>query len=98
MRAYSYMSGARKDAKADAKRLAAEAAGIPVRTSDDPRQPIELDLSRVGGDRLLLEPRRGHLLKWRLRDQDTGEVLACGALKTMLHEAADRLPRAQVMD
>jgi hypothetical protein len=36
------MSGARKDAKADAKRLAAEAAGIPVRTSDDARQ-VELD-------------------------------------------------------
>lgn len=98
MRTYSYMPPARRDARAEAKRAAAEAAGIPMRTDDDARQPIHIDLTCAGGDCLVVEPIRGRLLKWRARKMDTGEVIGRGALKTVLHALADKLPRACVGD
>ena len=98
MRRYRYMSPAQRDARAEAKRAAAAAAGIPVRTDCDPREPIAFDLSRVGGYELVIEPCRGHLLKWRARRTDTGEVVAAGAFKSVLHALADSLPQARVMD
>jgi hypothetical protein len=67
-------------------------AGIPDRTDADCRQPIALDLSSVGGRCLTLEPRRGYVA-YRARDIGTGEVIACGALKALLHQLADELPR-----
>ena len=85
------------DARGEAKRAAAEAAGILIRTDDDARQPICLDLSGVGGKRLIIEPRRGHLLQWRVVDE-FGTTLQGGALKTVLHAIADALPRAQLMN
>lgn len=58
----------------------------------DTRQPIDLDLRCVGGPRVVLEPRAGYMA-WRLRDADTGEVTRCAAIKTLLREIADSLPR-----
>lgn len=96
--ATTYRRASTYEARAASKIAAAEAAGIPVRTDADCREPILLDLSRVGGFALVIEPRRGHLLQWRARDEQTGEVVAHGALKTVLHAIADALPRARVMD
>lgn len=68
-------------------------AGIPDRTEpDDVREPVELDLRSYGGKRLRFEPRRGYIAT-RLIDADTGAVLKCAALKTLLHGIADALPR-----
>ena len=96
--AKTYRRSCVRDARGEAKRAAAEAAGIPVRTDDDPRQPITLDLSHVGGQRLVIEPRRGYLLQWRAVDEDAGKVVCGGALKAVLHSLADALPRVRVMD
>lgn len=90
--ASTYRRSSAWDARADAKRAAAEAAGIPMRDDTDCRSPIALDLSRVGGDALVLEPCRGKVA-WRARRIDTGEVVARAALKALLHCIADRLPR-----
>ncbi len=32
-------------------------------------------------------------MAWRLRDADTGAVMRCAAIKTLLREIADSLPR-----
>lgn len=74
--------------------LSADAArerGIPDRTDlDDARQPITLDLSSYGGPCLRIEPRLGYIA---VRAIDaSGAVRAC-ALKTLLHDLADSLPR-----
>lgn len=67
-------------------------AGIPDREPDaDMRQPISLDLSSYGGQRLRIEPRRGYIA-CRAIDEATGEVADCAALKTLLHRIADKLP------
>lgn len=91
-RHYKPMAASARDARADAKRAAAEDAGIPVRTDADCRVPISLDLRCVGGRDLVLEPRRGYVA-WRARDAATGEVVGCAALKQLLHRLADDLPR-----
>lgn len=66
--------------------------GIPDRGPlIDARAPLELDLSTYGGPRLRIEPRPGYIA-CRATDIDTGAV-RCAALKTLLHEVADRLPR-----
>ena len=77
---------------AEARAEAEREAGITDRTATvDCRQRITLDLSSYGGQRLHLEPRLGYIA-CRLLD-DTGQVLDCAALKTLLHRIADSLPR-----
>lgn len=58
----------------------------------DARECIELDLRSVGGRHLRLEPRLG-FLAWRCIDVQTGEVIKSAALKTLLREIADKLPK-----
>ena len=66
--------------------------GIPDRERPtDGRAPLDLDLSTYGGPRLRIEPRPGYI-SCRATDIDTGAV-RCAALKTLLHELADVLPR-----
>lgn len=77
--ARTYRRSSAWDARADAKRAAAEAAGIPVRDDADCRAPITLDLSCVGGDCLMLEPCRGKVA-WRERLQDVAHNGALGAV------------------
>jgi hypothetical protein len=89
---YRYRSHASRAAAAERRAQAERDAGIPDRTDADCRQPIALDLSSVGGRCLTLEPRRGYV-SYRARDIGTGEVVACAALKTLLHKIADDLPR-----
>jgi len=62
----------------------------------DARVDIALDLSSAGGPRLVLQPRRGYLA-YRAVDMDTHEVVACAALKELLHKIADRLPRQMAL-
>ena len=85
------MTRAQHDARAERKRRECEEAGIPIREDWRP-QPIALDLSDVGGHSLTIEKGRG--TKWRARRLDTGEVVAHGSLKQVLHALADTLPRA----
>lgn len=78
---------------AEARAEAERAAGIPDRPAPvDLRQPITLDLTSYGGQRLRIEPRPGRI-SVRVIDADTGAVIDCGALKTALHRLADGLPR-----
>lgn len=85
---------------ANARWLAAEQraqaerdSGIPDREPVvDGRQPLSIDLRCVGGPHLTLEPRRGYMA-WRQVDASTGAVLRCAALKTLIREIADSLPR-----
>ena len=79
-------------AQAQALAQAERDAGTPDRDDYDQRQPIMLDLSSAGGPNLTLEPRLGYVA-WRARDNDTGQVLRCAALKELLHWIADELPR-----
>lgn len=68
-------------------------AGIPDRDPlTDCRDPLELDLRSYGGRRLRIEPRVGYIACLVI-DVDAGEVVACAALKTLLHRIADQLPR-----
>lgn len=70
-------------------------AGIPDRELlTDCRDPLELDLRSYGGPRLRIEPRIGYIA-CRVIDLDAGEVVASCALKTALHEIANKLPRTQ---
>ena len=62
-----------------------------MRTDEDCRVPIELDLSCVGGERMTLRPVRGKHA-WQAWSAD-GRLLHRAALKEMLHWAADKLPR-----
>lgn len=87
-----YKSTAARYRAAERRAQAERDAGIPDRDDSDCRQSIALDLSSVGGRCLTLEPRRGYVA-YRARDISTGEVIACGALKTLLHRLADELPR-----
>lgn len=93
MRAYTYMSPASRDARAERRIAQAEALGIPPREDADCRQPIELDLSCVGGERMTLRPIRGRHA-WAAWSAD-GRLLRRGALKTLLHWAADELAPMQ---
>lgn len=78
---------------AEAHAEAERADGIPDRAGwQDAREPIDLDLCSVGGRAWRLEPRLGYLA-WRQIDSATGEVVRCAALKTLLREIADKLPR-----
>ena len=63
---------------------------------EDARQPIDLDLRTWGGPHLLIEPRVGYIAG-RALDAETGAVVACCALKTLLHGIADKLPRTMVL-
>jgi len=90
MRHYRPMSQAARDARAEAKR----AAGDPMRTDDDFRSAIVLDLRGGHGPNLVLEPRRGYIA-WRARDADTGKVVAVASLKQLLHQIADELTPMQ---
>jgi hypothetical protein len=67
-------------------------AGIPDRTDTDCRQPFDLDLRSAGGTLYRIEPRHGYIA-WRAVDQGTGTVAHCAALKELLHQIADDLPR-----
>ena len=70
---------------------AAREAGIPDRIEpDDTRQPITIDLRSYGGPCLRIEPRRGYIAVRAI--DEAGAVRAC-ALKTLLHQLADSLPR-----
>lgn len=91
MRAYAYMSPAARDARAERRIAQAEAHGLPPQHDADVRQPIELDLSCVGGERMTLRPIRGRHA-WAAWSTD-GRLLRRGALKTLLHWAADEVPR-----
>jgi hypothetical protein len=67
-------------------------AGIPDREPYvDARQPITLDLRSYGGQRLRIEPRLGYHACRAIGD--AGEVVACAAMKALLHQIADSLPR-----
>jgi len=87
-----YKSTAARYRAAERRAQAERDAGIHDRDDADCRQPIALDLSSVGGRCLTLEPRRGYVA-YRARDVATGEVVAAGALKALLHSIADELPR-----
>ena len=63
-----------------------------VEGHDDIRQPIPLPLAHVGWRNVTLEPRRGYV-SWRCRDDETGEVLRCAALKELLRWVARQVPR-----
>ena len=76
---------------AEARAEAEREAGIPDRAPEDSRQPCVIDLRGAGGPLLTLEPRRGYVA-WRQIDE-SGQVQACAALKTLLHGMADQLPR-----
>ena len=78
----------RAEIRADEER----AAGIPDRTHDDCRQPFPLDLRSYGGPNLRIEPKRGYVAS-RAVDAETGKVIACAALKTLLRGIADSLPQ-----
>ena len=66
---------------------------VPAREpAHDNREPIRLDLRSAGGKGWIIEPRAGYI-GWRLRDEDSGEVSVCAALKTLMHRLADELPR-----
>jgi hypothetical protein len=68
-------------------------AGIPDREPfEDRRRPFTLDLRTWGGPHLHIEPRIGYIAA-RALDADTGKGVACAALKTLLHDIADKLPR-----
>lgn len=59
---------------------------------DDVRQSFELDLRSYGGQWLRFEPRLGYHAS-RMYDASTGQLLRCAAMKTLLHEVANQLPR-----
>ncbi len=92
-RHYKPMSQSARDASADRKRAEAEARGEPIRTDDDCRVPIELDLSCVGGERMTLRPVRGKHA-WQAWSAE-GRMLRRAALKSLLVWASDSLPRMQ---
>lgn len=92
MRTYRHATAAERDARAERRRAAAEAAGIPPRTDDDRRQPLSIDLTGAGGPCLRLEPIPMRCA-WRARDTGTGTIVARGALKAILHSIADAMPR-----
>jgi len=50
-----------------------------------------LDLRGAGGPLLRFEPRAGYI-GWRQCDE-AGQVTGCAAIKTLLHLAADGLPK-----
>ena len=79
--------------RADAER----AAGIPDRTDADCRRLCTLDLRGAGGPLLNFEPRAGYL-GWRARDMESGLVVDCAAIKSLLHNVADALPRTRSND
>ena len=79
------------------KRHAVEVLGktpgpVPKPEASDSRQPFDLDLRQAGGRNLHIEPRLGYVA-WRAVDADSGVVLYCAALKELLHQIADDLPR-----
>lgn len=57
----------------------------------DERAPIPFDLRGAGWRSVTLHPIRG--TKWQMVDNESGQVLSTAALKTLLHEIADELPR-----
>lgn len=58
----------------------------------DARLPIVIDLRSWGGRLLRIDPEPG-LIKGRMSDGEFGDEIAVAALKTLLHSAADALPR-----
>lgn len=60
--------------------------------AQDFRQPFDLLLRSAGYKDLRIEPRIGYVA-WRAVDVDTGDVVDCAALKTLLRNVAERLPR-----
>lgn len=87
-----YRSAAQRFRAQEAKAEAEREAGIHDREDEDFRRPCMLDLSGAGGPRLVLEPRRGYVA-WRARNADTGELVDCAAIKTLLHRVADDMGR-----
>ena len=66
----------------------------PEHPRDDPkdgRQPIEIDLTSAGGQRWTLTPRDGYHA-WNQIGSD-GKTVKRAALKTLLRDLADELPR-----
>ncbi len=58
----------------------------------DARLPFDLPLACAGGRDLHIEPITG-LIAWRAIDQATGKTVHRAALKTLLRQIADELPR-----
>lgn len=78
---------------AECRAQAERDAGIPDRPPlTDCRDTIVLDLRSYGGKRLRIEPRLGYIA-CRVFDDETGDLLACCALKTALHDIAAKLPK-----
>lgn len=70
--------------------------GVPDRAPvPDNRDPFPLPLRARGWRDVEIEPRLGHLTKWRAVDAETREVLHSAALKELLHWCADRVPRVR---
>lgn len=81
--------------KAERRAESEREAGIGDRAvREDARQPITLDLRTWGGPHLHIEPRVGYIAA-RALNAETGSLVRCCALKTMLREIADALPRMQ---
>lgn len=97
MRNVRFRSPQARDAYYQRRADAERAAGIPDRVDVDCRLPIPLDLRCAGGDNLLLRPCRRRIA-WRAVDVVTGQVLDTAALKTLLHNIADRLPRTSLAE
>ena len=90
--ARTYRRSAAWDARADAKRAAAEAVGLPMREDNDLRGDVPLDLRGVFWRNLVWKRVHGQLAG-KIVDLDTGEVLHRASIKEALHWIADRIPR-----
>jgi hypothetical protein len=80
------------DARADATRAAAEAAGIPVREDVDERTDGVIDLRGLGGPHLIVRPARGKIAVRALDPETMAQVQRC-SLKQLLHWLGDKTPR-----
>lgn len=90
--ARTYRRSSAWDARADAKRAAAEAAGMPVREDADQRTDGVIDLRGLGGPCLVIKPVHGKIAVRALDPKTMAQVQRC-SLKQLLHWIADRIPR-----
>lgn len=85
------MTVAEHDARADARRAAAEAAGIPIRGDADRRTDGVIDLVGLGGPHLIIRPDRGRIAVLALDPETLAPVRRC-SLKQLLHWLGDKTP------